>query len=511
MILALGSAGWLAAQEQDFTFALPDIEGRISLGVFDEHGKLVRTLKVGATEKDFVIELNGLFSKWDGKDDAGVAMPSGKYFIRGYMVGGSVKAEGVAFHFNDWIESEDSPAVRWLLDFDWLPDGKIVALGETAHGKETRVFAYQPDQGMLWSQALPLAVPIGLSINTPARFKSEPRGGIGGVITITGGQFRESHSSPMITADEAHVAVLEPNGFFQLDPKSGAIVDKLPFNGASPRAATSEGSKLFVSSTGGVATIVMPGLTGGGTESTPVTFDALEVSGGKLVGGSVDRMGLWTGENGKWTAIEVPFFVVSVDFGKDATYWAVGRGLDDTSFVGQFSPSGEFLRSYRGDLEARVIRASRLAPHIAVLAENGLQQKLSILKLTEPDGWEIDFEKTIERCERFGLKDGKLVADAGEASPPNKAEVPLSTGGLRATAPNLEVLAVPGPDGLWLTTKAGLKLLRITDHAEFSRVALQKAGKGLQVFAGNGVVVAEYAIEDVSQIAEIDAGEVDLP
>jgi hypothetical protein len=47
ILLAL-LAGLLPAvsseREQRFAFALPEMEGRISLGVFDPRGKLVRTL-----------------------------------------------------------------------------------------------------------------------------------------------------------------------------------------------------------------------------------------------------------------------------------------------------------------------------------------------------------------------------------------------------------------------------------------------------------------------------------
>jgi hypothetical protein len=92
---------WSSEREQRFAFALPEIEGRISLGVFDTSGKLVRTLFVGAAESEFTIGLNGLITSWDGKDDAGKPLPRGNYRVRGYLVGNEVKTEGVAYHFND--------------------------------------------------------------------------------------------------------------------------------------------------------------------------------------------------------------------------------------------------------------------------------------------------------------------------------------------------------------------------------------------------------------------------
>ncbi len=70
------------AESVRIEFALPEKEGRISLGVFDAKGVLVRNLFTLATEKDFRIGLNGLITNWDGLDDAGKPAPSGKYYAR---------------------------------------------------------------------------------------------------------------------------------------------------------------------------------------------------------------------------------------------------------------------------------------------------------------------------------------------------------------------------------------------------------------------------------------------
>ncbi len=93
------------------TFIPPPLKGTLSLGIFNKAGKLVRTLHHEAATKDFFVGLNGLITWWDGKDDAGAVAPVGKYFARGFAVG-AVEFEGVAFHFNDWIEDEKSPRIR---------------------------------------------------------------------------------------------------------------------------------------------------------------------------------------------------------------------------------------------------------------------------------------------------------------------------------------------------------------------------------------------------------------
>jgi hypothetical protein len=104
------------------TFLPPPMEGTLSLGIYDKAGKLVRTLHREAAETDFTIGLNGLITKWDGKDDMGQPMPAGKYFARGYAVG-EIRVEGVAIRGNDWITSDDSPRITAMIRF--FDDGAV--------------------------------------------------------------------------------------------------------------------------------------------------------------------------------------------------------------------------------------------------------------------------------------------------------------------------------------------------------------------------------------------------
>jgi hypothetical protein len=68
-------------------FLPPPMEGTISLGIYDSHGKLVRVLHKGASADEFVAALDGFITHWDGLDDNGKPMPPGHYEARGYMVG----------------------------------------------------------------------------------------------------------------------------------------------------------------------------------------------------------------------------------------------------------------------------------------------------------------------------------------------------------------------------------------------------------------------------------------
>jgi hypothetical protein len=118
------------------TFLPPPMEGRLSLGLYDKTGKLVRTLAREAVEKDFVIGLNGLSTIWDGKNNAGLPVPPGKYSARGYSIG-EVDVEGIAFHCNEWMSEEESPRVREIVSIYALPGGELL------------VHALQPDNAPL--------------------------------------------------------------------------------------------------------------------------------------------------------------------------------------------------------------------------------------------------------------------------------------------------------------------------------------------------------------------------
>lgn len=63
------------------------MEGTISLGIYDQTGKLVRVLHQNAQLNDFTIAPDSLVTRWDGKDDGKQDLSSGRYHARGYLVG----------------------------------------------------------------------------------------------------------------------------------------------------------------------------------------------------------------------------------------------------------------------------------------------------------------------------------------------------------------------------------------------------------------------------------------
>jgi len=142
------------------TFLPPPMEGTLSLGIYDKAGKLVRTLHREAAETDFVIGLNGLITKWDGKDDAGRWMPAGKYWARGYAVG-EIRVEGIAIRGNDWITDDDSPRIITMTRFaeDQAVSPATASIAAKLVGGETAIVRLNQEGKIRAVEKSPAAIP----------------------------------------------------------------------------------------------------------------------------------------------------------------------------------------------------------------------------------------------------------------------------------------------------------------------------------------------------------------
>jgi len=75
------------ARSVRISFVPPPMDGTISLGIYDQAGKLVRVLHQNAQLNDFTIGPDSLVTRWDGKDDGYQDLPSGRYRAGGFLVG----------------------------------------------------------------------------------------------------------------------------------------------------------------------------------------------------------------------------------------------------------------------------------------------------------------------------------------------------------------------------------------------------------------------------------------
>lgn len=133
----------LAAGEITIEFLPPPMEGTISLGVYDKSGKLVRVLHQEADLEEFRIALNGLVTRWDGKNDAGEECPGGQYRIRGYRVG-ELEIEGIEFHGNDWAADENGPRLKEIRRIVAQPGGTLFLEAQVPGSEELQRFLMTP-------------------------------------------------------------------------------------------------------------------------------------------------------------------------------------------------------------------------------------------------------------------------------------------------------------------------------------------------------------------------------
>ena len=135
-------------------FALPPLDGTISLGIYNAAGKLVRVLHREDGVADFTAGNDALETSWDGNDDDENPLPNGKYSARGYVVG-PLHVEGIDYFFNDWVTDEKSPHIRRLTQL-WTDNDGLQVETELADGRKT-AFDCDPSNGAILHEVTPNA------------------------------------------------------------------------------------------------------------------------------------------------------------------------------------------------------------------------------------------------------------------------------------------------------------------------------------------------------------------
>ncbi len=165
------------------TFLPPPLErASFSLGIYEaKSGRLIRRLHEAAPESAFTAGLNGLITRWDGKDDVGKPMPTGPYAARGYAVG-PLKVEGVEFLGNDWMDEDESLRIKRVETIILVPeDDGLGVVATMADGSAMLLRFSGKDGALLWKRKLPsppAATPDRLELWVDARniTVSDPRG-----------------------------------------------------------------------------------------------------------------------------------------------------------------------------------------------------------------------------------------------------------------------------------------------------------------------------------------------
>ena len=487
----------------ELEFAVPD-DGRITLGVFDGSGKLVRLLHRLAKEEDFRAGLNGLITSWDGKNDTGQRVSPGHYYVRGYLVGDDVRVSGENFLFNDWAAENGFPGFDKILDFSLLENGDLLMLaGAVPSGHLLARFS--PDKGFLWS------CKIEPTLGSVLFLQGVPQ------VDSTAGKFLAPGQPlsflPLLASNSvlAFVIAEEGTGIYALD--DGRKIKEIPERGGvAPLALAANDTKMFISSSGGLAEVTLPDLSHEDISHPPSAFTAMDADASALVGTSPD--GGWVRQE-SFQPVKLPTPAKSVALGMPGTFWFVGVE-NGAPFVGQASFSGEILRTLRPaaeDPKPEKIRALRTAEKFAVIESFRGLQRLRVMARAESGGWMIEWERTLSESANFGFVDGKPVADTGGAAQDKDIRIRLKENPLTGKHDFLTLRAEFDGSGSRLVSPDGLPLVEVSSRNDIRRIAIHRgASPGtLRLLQGNGSFVEEFSISGLDDILPLDAGSIDVP
>ncbi|MEI6278172.1 MAG: hypothetical protein WCQ16_02160 [Verrucomicrobiae bacterium] len=515
----------------DIEFAVPD-DGRITLGVFDGAGRLVRTLHKLSRQEDFGIGLNGLVTNWDGKNDAGQPLPAGHYHVRGYLVGNDVRVSGEDFLFNDFAADAGFPGFSRIRDFSLLENGDLLLLAVAPPPNPPLLARVSEERGFVWSadvrrEAGPLLGGI------PKSFRQTDSAGhpLGGSVIVPAVPVAPPYFLPKLAVNSAFAFLLtqEKTGVYSLE--DGREVFSAPSGGGTAALAlAANDSEVFVSSPGGLTTILLartngrdahsPWDLGGGLAAqlqesvtkTPAAFTSLDADASTLIGAAPE--GVWV-RKGSFAKGELPAAVRSVALGMPGTFWFVGVEAD-APFVGQATFAGKILRALRPaaeDPKPEKIRASRTAEKFAVIESLPGLQRLRVMARSASGEWTIEWERTIRDSANFGFVQGKPSADAGDGPKENDIRFRLKENPLTGQRDFLTIRAAFDKSGSRLVSPDGLPLVEVSARPEVRRTAIHRgdSAASLRLLQGNGIFVEEFSITGLDDIFPLDAGGVELP
>lgn len=539
---------------EELEFAVPD-DGRVTLGVFDSSGKLVRVLHKLAREEDFRIGDNGFITTWDGKNDAGERMVSGHYYVRGYLIGADVRVSGENFLFNDWAADDGFPGFSRVKDFALLESGDVILLAgaDSNHGgmaavpsqisdsagnkwaqtaqrppgqadgipsdnlappvpSENLLARFSPEKGFLWSSRI--SPDSGLLQIPAAPRTTDPAGHpLGGSVIAFLPPAPHLSFMPLLATNPSLAFVITDGGtgIYSLDDgKTTRWIAQ--GSGVPPLALAANDTHVFISSNDRLAESLLPGLSSETISPAPSTFTSLDAAATALVGASPD--GVWIRKEA-FAPVKLPATVKSVALGTPDTFWFVGEE-NGTSFVGQASFGGEILRLLRpadGAPQPDKIRASRASEKFAVIESLPGVQRLRVMQRAESGEWTIEWERTLRESAAFGFAGGKPVADAAGAPQNKNLRIRLKENPLTGKHDFLTLHAEFDGSGSRLVSPDGLPLVEVSSRNDIRRTAIHRGEKSdtLRLLQGNGSFVEEFSISGLDGILPLDAGGVDLP
>lgn len=472
-----------AAHAVEIRFVPPSAEGTISLGIYDPAGKLVRVLCDEWPIADFEAGLNGLSTEWDGKDAAGQPVAAGTYTAKGFHTG-NVDVRGEAFHFNDWITTEDAPRITAVTSIAVLSGGDMV-LAARLSGNKSALLRFSPQNPNPW--AVLSSGPLSDS-------------GVRSKLAVAGGRVffladQKLRAIDLTTGKEVAVPDLSPEVI-----DLGGREDRL--------AALSPAGVKVVDATNFAERSTLPMPPVKAVAVAPLGTDDVVIAG--------EDGSLWLGSKG-WKRLETPPSTKARALapGRGNSFWALEQCGDTAAAVVQYSPDdgrlAEWVAPARAQVDPVALAASSDTDYFAAIFAAKDSERTVAIRRNAAGGWELLADKTITACTSFGLADGKLSLSS--ESLPSEITVGLPENPLDPSASRSLVLRASAlGEGTGLVTSDGLPLVRVSEDAGFGRLAVvagQAAGSA-QFYQGDGACVEQYGIENLGEITAINAGTIEM-
>jgi hypothetical protein len=465
------------AEPQKFTLALPDSDGRISLGVFNAERRLIRVLEELTDEADLESGLNGAILTWDGKDQEGKPVAGGSYTIQGWFVPGDLVVEGEAFYFNSWhTEEQGVPAISAMLGVVPSENGEFWLVAKEAVSGSFVLWQSSADGILKAPRPLPDA----------STFLA---GGGDWLVLAAGGGVQFLNS-------------LELKNQWPVKAVAAAI------HGTLTGVLSEAGRTLSVGTVSGPVVSSVP---------LPESCEFLSICGPGFVVGNAGSVWFFQVEKPVPIPLGDPIRIQSLAPGADDSFWLAGflPGEPEVPVIRNYALSGELLREVKledSDPEMRLFPMEG-APGFYLLSQAPGRQTLRAFRPVSPtepgaDGpppWEIFFTREVEACEDFGFKGGKPV---GKGAAEQSVKIHLAASALNPNPGSLNLRFDIQDSGVWLVAADGLKLFSVWDGGAVRRAAMARgeAPDSVRLLIGQPGYVAGFSISGLRKIVPLDAG-----
>ena len=450
-------------------FIPPPIEGVISLGVYDAHGKLVRVLKQAAEVDSFKSALNGLVVDWDGTDANGKVVPAGKYFVRGVLIG-DVTVSGVAYHLNDWVDDSLGLRVKSIRSPALLGQRSLAVLVNTDR---------------------PEILIINAATMKPQRFPVDP-----GAISLK--------------SDGINLLAIYPDHTATISAVDGSVTEKRAM--PNIRDADQSGSNWVILTdreihyqSGGQETVI---------ELPSPGFDQCALLANSMVVAGPDGK-LWRTEEGHLVpvALDQPGTLLGLSAGAGDQFWVLVRSESKTWLrqVDLAAKTSKDLELPEGLQKAHLLSVSRADDDLLLDADLDPGQRVIGLHFQsakdQQSVWEKWFDRSLVPHQFFDVRAGTVVrAETKSDSPPvmiRPENNPLEN----TRQANFLLNAIADNQGVHLATNDGLPLLQISKTKGINEVKCEPNGtSGMKVYLSDGTVVEEYSVTGLQNLYRIDAG-----